>query len=233
MSNQAIVFLTDSKFLPGFKVFYKSLLSHNQHLLNEVDKILIVDSSVEVDDLDESLTIMRVNESDYDSLKLDVRFPFWHKTFHKLEIFDLDQYERVVFLESDLLCTGDISYLFRLETEAEILGVLHTNKIWISPGVLVLNKKILKKKLKKQLIQIASDVSYDGDSPLINNFILDSNNAIEREFLPFEYNFVLSFDNHWKETNLEDIRIVHYAGVAKPWFNSRLAEFYTEYAKHM
>lgn len=233
MTNKnALVFFADNEYLPGFRVLFKSIVKHNAAWMSQVDKILIADSTVETKEFEKEFIIRRIDETQYKSIKLDERFPYWHKTFFKLEIFDFPEYDRVVFLESDLLCTGDISLLFKMESPAEILGTLHVNKRWLSPAVLVLKKEIIQRRLKTILIEKAAAVCYDGDSPLINNYLLE-NPQITRELLPYEYNFTISYKNHWENINLKDVRIIHYAGVAKPWFSKLIGSFYEQYAKYI
>jgi len=223
----ALVFQADKKFLPGLKCLIKSLELFNG--LSKFDKILISDDLNEFQDF----KIKKVNYEiykDIDYSKLGKKKERFKKTFYKLECFNLEKYDRVVFLDADILCMGDIDLLF-----SETLNAKHfwaakdkgikdallykDNHIRVNTGVMIINKSLLNKDTFLKLIDIAKKkLSYDGsDQGVINEYIFQE--KVDIGHLPTEYNAlkrIYVHDRALYENIKDDIKLLHFVG-KKPW----------------
>ena len=170
----AIAFLVTGKYKIGLDVLLHSLDRHNS--LNEIDKILITDDIEKYNDL----KIINVDGKIYkDVIKPN---PKWAKTFYKFEIFKMYDYDRVIFLDCDMLCVGDISYLFSSEiNKYDLCGVRSSDygrSKQINSGLLVVNKSLLNENTYKDLIKISKKKSFHdgGDEGIINYYLILSKN---------------------------------------------------------
>lgn len=134
-------------------------------------------------------------------------------------------YEMVLFVDCDVLCTGDISRLFRqtdLDFQATTDDGIHAPKLYresfpvLSSGLMVIRPR---PGLRDELIELASShrSSDGGDMGIINEWIYQ-NDFIKMGILPRIYNTYNRTKKHhpqyWK--GLKDIRMIHYCGW-KPW----------------
>jgi lipopolysaccharide biosynthesis glycosyltransferase len=155
-----------------------------------------------------------------------------------LEAFRLKGYDRVVYLDSDMICLGDLSPIF--ERNIQTLAVtpndtaayrLHgdkmdLNKVKFNGGFLVIGPELLKTDhhyhkmvalgKKRSFPMAEQDLMnyYFGHSAKIMKLVLDHRwNGSKRHFSDskFKKNFI---------SNRDKIRIVHYVA-AKPWHTRR------------
>lgn len=129
-------------------------------------------------------------------------------------------YERIVFMDVDMVVTGDISELFTTPVEY-IAGVkgywpkedkLHD---YINSGVLVISKNCINDKVYGDLLKMACDVERKlPDQEIINEYFKG-----KIKFLQKIYNVEKRMEGtkNFKDV-LADKRIVHYVNY-KPWEN--------------
>ena len=157
---------------------------------------------------------------------------YWKNTFDKLNVFNLCEYEKIVYLDSDFLILENIDNLFDEETLSMPLDLpFHTNRF--NSGVMVIKPNhedfLNMKKLADSSDQRQREIS---DQDIINEYF-------ENIYpLPFGYNMVRIVDNYFRKcvhldaiTNrlnttystdvcLKDIKnpkIIHYIGPNKPF----------------
>jgi len=155
------------------------------------------------------------------------------KTFYKLELFKL-KYDRVIFIDCDIICKGSLNYLFSDElNDFDICAskdegikevvIYKDNHPRINSGVLVVNKSMLKNKNFNLAIKIAdAGLSYDGgDQGVINEMIYQEN--YRYKILPMEYNTLgRVYENKaetWEKIK-HNVKLLHYCGYDKPWLNA-------------
>jgi lipopolysaccharide biosynthesis glycosyltransferase len=162
-------------------------------------------------------------------------------TLHKLSILNFFEnnrsIDRLVFFDSDLLCTANLDYLLQPElnkfdflavrdfaceeyyySEISKLG-LDSKKI-INSGVFILNRSLLRT-LNSAIIDdvtSSSGKSYDGGDQGFFNYVIQ-NSHVKLGLLPLRFNYPL--DPHYPFV-ARPPSLIHFTG-QKPWATSDLA----------
>ena len=180
------------------------------------------------------------------SNKLHTRDYYSKSTYYRLFIQRLfPKYDKVIYLDSDIIVTGDISELYNIDlgeylvsaghedvmqnTEVfgsyveQVLGIDRNN--YFNAGVLVINLKLFRKeKVEEQFLRLISKFKFTvtQDEDYLNVICKDR---------------VLFFDRGWNlspEVELEEekIRLVHYKMANKPWHydDVRYGDYFWKYA---
>lgn len=145
-------------------------------------------------------------------------------TFSKILLWNLTQYDQIVFLDSDTLPLTLLDSLF------EDFGSIGTSDIVAAPdigwpdlfnlGVFVI--KPLESAFK-DIVEFSkgAEPSFDGaDQGLLNEFFTLQDNEYSWKRLPFVYNVTPSAHYQYVpalERFRDDIKLVHFIGAAKPW----------------
>jgi lipopolysaccharide biosynthesis glycosyltransferase len=169
-----------------------------------------------------------------------------YRRLFSLEIFRLAEYDRVVYLDSDMYCSGDISELFSasnpllacpdgftyadqiralLDGSDQITATERYGKTFNSSfnaGVLSVGSELLGESTYTQLLNL---LNYDVWQALGESIFTDQmalNIHFENNFtaLDGKYNYVIFLEGYQKgmdNLSLLDARIVHFAGPIKPW----------------
>lgn len=238
-----VTFLSNRNYLDGVLALNKSLklvkakyplfclLSMNV----ESDVVLELSANgIETIQLKECVTADR----DVNSLAWAVN---WNYTFDKLYMWGLTQFEKIVFVDADMIVTANIDHLFEKKAfSAALAGVLFPTgkdiKI-LNSGLLVVepNHEILEGLLKiaKELIPEMKRKGLPvGDQDIINAYmpdwfehkdlILDDAYNLYAHYLQcYMRHHSYSFDP--KKGKL--IHIIHYVGVEKPWMINTPLQF--------
>ena len=218
--QRALVTVADKAFLPGLERLDKSINERNS--MHGVQKVLISDDI-------ETFRDYRVIKPDVKLLGgIDCRSRF-KKAFYKLLLFGMVEYDKILFVDSDVLCLGDIQMLLygynNMDSyAAKDDGVQLDNKynsefMRINSGVMVVNRIMIRPDVFTEIMSIAREnISYDGgDQGVINEYLYRNN--VSFGYLPQIYNTLKRIYHHHKELWVkihEDIRLLHYVG-AKPW----------------
>lgn len=182
------------------------------------------------------VTFLAVDEAPYEHFHVDTPKSHWPALL-KLAAFRIKNYDRVVFIDSDILCLGDIKLLFTLDVPFAACpagknserkrSVAHTSRrrVGINSGVMVIGKEYLNEATHGALMKYKSGPCADQD--VLLGFL-----RWKRVYcLPHEYNFHAEF--FWQDDHrtADDVRLLHYAGVKplqkpelprmKVWFEAR------------
>lgn len=168
------------------------------------------------------------------------RFSNWDFTFDKLKIWGLTQFEKVVFIDSDMIVTKNIDHLFeKPDFSAALAGVLFPTcegLNFLNSGLVVLTPDI---SIEQELITIAKELvpamrqegKPVGDQDIINAFypdwfehkdlILDDGYNLYSRYLQC---YIRHYGYSMREKG-KPIYIIHYVGVQKPWMVNSIAGF--------
>lgn len=223
-------YLATDDFLPGILALHESLRKYN----NQFGFLLLVSYEVS----SESLALLK---SQLISLKLvepitnpnrlqgDIRR--FNLMYTKLRMFELVEYEKVVYLDADMIICGNIESLFDKPHMAAVNagGILLQYQNWIdlNAGLLVISPNI---KLFEEIMHVKDTLySKDGsDQGFLHSFFPE---WPSQAFLHLDhrYNVPASFINdycykHGYKLSLSEgvdtpnrILVVHFWGVNKPW----------------
>lgn len=146
----------------------------------------------------------------------------WTNTFSKLRMFEFDEYDKIIFLDSDMLIVDNIDNLFErdhmsaVSADAEYPG---NNYRELNSGLLVV---IPEKDEGKKLMNLIPTIT---DKPIGDQDILHlgfpSWHDMQNLHLSSEYNvFVNHIDYYrkhvWRKTG-EKEKVIHFVGPQKPW----------------
>ena len=148
----------------------------------------------------------------------DVLLPRFANVFTKLRVWELDDYDKVVFLDADTIVLQNIDELFDRPSLAAAPDFLLPDRF--NSGVMVVEPSSAM--LAEMLARLPELMSYDGgDQGFLNEFF-DWYASPPEHRLPAAYNthqFIFQFiaaHHLLRERLLGGIKIVHYT-VQKPW----------------
>eukprot|EP01080_Neovahlkampfia_damariscottae_P004356 gene4356-7712_t len=210
--NAYVTLITDESYVIGAQVLVKSL-----QLTNTKSRIVcVVNSDVKKESIEklkqQKCEVIKVNdiESPYEGKTHHDR---WSKTLTKLNVFNLDMFDKIVYIDSDCLVLKNIDELFNYpEFSAAIDCCDHFNAgVFVAKPSKIKFKDILKK-LENKL------PSYDkADQGFLNSYFKN-----KYQPLKFKYNadqYILSKNMKISE---EPIKVIHYEHEHKPWkYNKR------------
>ena len=156
-------------------------------------------------------------------------FEHWTNTFDKLLIFELTQFEKLVYLDSDMYIRNNIDELFERKNMSATIdrrGEPSINKDWIklTSGLMVVEPK---RGTSSFFIDIISEIESKrdsiGDQDILQEY--DKKWSQKQELhLDVKYNmFFPHIDYYTKYCNytLEDINVVHFIYNKKPFQYSK------------
>ena len=154
---------------------------------------------------------------------IDSDFTHWKNTLFKLRIFELTQFDKIVFIDSDIMVIQPIDELFdRPDMSAVIAGRSYPgNEGWhdLGSGVVVLEPR---DGIVEQLVDLVPAVSAEkqnfGDQDVIIKYFSDwpQNESLH---LPEKYN--VFFDHYGFYFKHGGVKAVHFIGKKKPWMMTR------------
>lgn len=173
----------------------------------------------------------------------NICYAHWNKTFDKLQIWGLTQFEKLVFLDSDLLIMNNIDALFEREPFSGVCAgkSYPGNENWkgINSGVMVIKPDL---KVEQELINLIPFVASEfrkknrliGDQDIIQWYLTDKwddNDALQLDegyniFGDFLNYYIKDLGYSWDNKDGKIIYAVHFIGKTKPWMKLSLREHY-------
>ena len=235
-----IFFSTDDNYIPYLDVAISSLIANASKKFNY--RIIVLNTGLSKANLD------RIKQNERDEFKIDFVdisdgvekiksklknvYHFSIVTYYRLFIASLfPQYDKVIYLDCDLVVLGDISELYHTELGDNILGacpeqfVQNTKEFrvyaaqalgvdpdrYVNAGVLLMNlEQFRKNKIEEEFIRLISEHDFD---------LLDPDQAYLNYLC---YGKIHVLPNGWNKEPMPLVcegkkNIVHYALYKKPW----------------
>ena len=164
-------------------------------------------------------------------------FSHWTYTFDKLSIFELTQFDKIVYLDADIYIRKNIDCLFEWQhmstTPNRKYGPNITPPPELVSGLLIIEpQKELLDKFIDILSRISSKKESIGDQDILQEYYSDWKNKPELH-LDLKYNAFFSYlDYYIKHCNysLDDIYVFHFILSKKPWkFSLDMVDDYIKY----
>lgn len=164
-------------------------------------------------------------------------FSHWTNTFDKLSIFELTQFDKIVYLDADLYIRKNIDELFQYHHMATTPNRKYGPNITPPPelisGLLVIEpEKGLLNKFSNILMSISDKRQSIGDQDILQEYYINWANMPELH-LDLKYNaFFTYLDYYINHCNysLEDISVFHFILTKKPWnFSVDTVDDYIKY----
>ena len=168
----------------------------------------------------------RINIPDSIKSKNEVgTFSHWTNTFDKLSIFELTQFNKIVYLDSDMYIRKNIDELFEKENMSATIDRRNgpfINKEWIklTSGLMIIEPK---KDIISSFLGIITEIESKRDSIGDQDILQEYDNEWEKKenlHLDVKYNmFFPHIDYYTQYCNykLSDIHIVHFIYSKKPF----------------
>lgn len=250
-----IFFSTDNNYLPYLDVAIRSLIDNacrdfKYHIVvlntgldkEKVDKIkMLEDDNFSIEFKDISYAVKDIED------KLPNEQHFGLATWYRLFIQSLfPMYDKILYLDCDIVVLGDISRLYNIDLEDNLVaGVLEhfilnspvfsyytKNAVgidsgeYINAGIMLIDlKKFREQRIEERFVELINTYNFsviDPDQSYINYLCKG-----HIKYLPFE----------WNRTTIEKVecehpKIVHYALGLKPWNDKKvfLGEYFWDYA---
>lgn len=243
--NNKICFTTtlDDKYVKGFLLTFNSLIRTSKNFDYDVVIFEWGNLSNENKTIIKTLyekTEFRMVEADlYRNHLFDDTFRQWtYNCNYRFDIFALEEYDRVVFFDADMIFQIGAEELLSYEVdfgscpiEAGRIAQIN-NRTGFDAGLMTIGKKYLNKKVRQDLIDIAnSEPPYQdnfktnnwfGNEPILNTYFLD-----KITWLPVNFNLVVSecLIEHFKYKNN-----FQFTGHNKPWYGNALKDQFSEFA---
>ena len=181
-----------------------------------------------------------VETSLYEGCKYDSTNRKWtYNCNYRFEIFCLEEYDKVVFIDTDFLVLEGLQPLIELDCQ---FGVVKSVSEYIpqydgedcfDAGLMVVGKKYLNKKVRDELIQLSltpapqirnGTMLWASDEPILNTYFEN-----KKTMLPLKYNFLTSLfdaDTCLRSNNFQ------FNGPKKPWMSTKLEDCFNDQTRH-
>jgi len=154
----------------------------------------------------------------------------WNNTFEKLSIFELVQFDKLVFLDSDMMILSNIDKLFDYQCfSATNAGCLYPgNEDWkdLSSAIFVCEpQEGYLKKFAEILPELIKEKKHFGDQDVLQLYFKDWKNRPELNFGEGYNVFACYLDYYIRKLGFRlqnpdtqrNISVVHFVGYPKPW----------------
>ena len=159
----------------------------------------------------------------------DNKVDYWKNTLFKLKVFDLTSFEKVVFLDSDMIVFKNLDDLFSSPHMSAVAAGSELHKDWVrlNSGLMVIEPN---HDVYLELLNIIDQVFAErqkqglgvGDQDIINAYYHEW--AMKKKLqLSSVYNTMLGYAGYLKKegtiTDFSEICVYHFTGKEKPWRN--------------
>lgn len=153
----------------------------------------------------------------------------WENTFSKLTIFGMTQFDKIIFLDSDMLVMDNIDELFNKKNLSAVVAgkSFPGNKNWVdlNSGVMVIEPKDGEDKRLIKLMNSISLLDNIGDQDVIQRAYPNWKN-IKKLHLSEEYNVFAPYEPYYINAGkVNTVKIVHFVGEKKPWNMNKYEKF--------
>lgn len=231
--KRALISLIDDNFIIGMECFFKSLMKHNPWFDLEfvlLDGGLSTDGKKRVKKIYQNTRIVRIKKESYTNINLRKTHERLRKTFWKLDTFIQTDYDRLTFIDMDVLVMGDISELFNSPHGIAGVKAYDRNRDrlveGINSGVFTINKEYINRHTYTGLLRTARPGYSMPDQKVINRFF-----AGKIKYFNKSYNVEKRMLHTVEYRHLFDkIKILHFVA-SKPWEKVKPNELEKRYEK--
>jgi len=144
----------------------------------------------------------------------------------KMEMLRFSNYRKVIYLDCDMLCIGDISPLFGFSGQIGMVKSRNLSGGWFNTGMMIVDGASLGEAIyDRATAEICDTTSYMLDQPILNRVFAELSWQVEELPDVFNYQWLAGHPDIPDEADLEarvgDIRLLHWCGHAdkrkKPW----------------
>lgn len=155
-------------------------------------------------------------------------FPHWNNTLDKLLMFDLVQFDKVVYLDCDMIVLENLDHLFNCKHMSAVAAGKKIYKEWtaLNSGLIVYEpSELLSNKILQVLPELLKQKKQFGDQDLLhlyyNNWIKESDLHLDDKYNVFfgQLHYYVNRLNYsvGKPNSANNIAVIHFTGTIKPW----------------
>lgn len=232
--------LSTDNYLDGVLVLYESLkLTHTSYPFT----VLITGKvSPTTEDKLKQYDLQVIKTTDNIVLPKEIRerninanFPHWNETLNKLFMFELTQFDKIIYLDSDMIVLENIDELFsKPHMAAVVAGKKHPgHESWskLNSGIMVIEpKQGSVNELMSVLPVVIKKKDYFGDQDILQEYYSEWEKDPKLE-LDEKYNLFFSYVTYYiqklgyklhSNDTEKNIAVVHFIGKNKPWMRKKL-----------
>ena len=247
-TKRAVVFAGDYAYIRQIETALKSICRHNSHLkiylLNQdIPQEWFSQIRIYLQEMGGDLIDCKLIGSQY-KMNWSNKLPHInHMTFARYFIPDFVTEDKVLYLDSDLIVTDDLTDLFELDLGENYLAAARScfgAGVGFNAGVLLINNKKWKSEtIRQKLIELTEkehENVKEGDQSILNMLFKEQYSLLEDK-----YNFQIGFDAGAAEKNHAFIfeipltpspKILHYISPDKPWKQFSVGRLREEWWKY-
>jgi len=219
-TDHAFISFVDRLYLRGFCVLLKSLVLNSAHL--NQDYIVLHDGLEDtekelISSIYPNVVFRRVEKDAYSSIiRGDKENYLYEKAYYSLESFRIGGYQKLIYLDCDMVIVDDISDLFLVTGPLAAVEQFYHNDGGkkLNSGLLVIDQSLCDGRFFAELMEIAHSGQYEldkHDQGLLNARL---NGNFER--ISWRYNAVKRRLASIKAIPA-GIKVLHFTGPKKPW----------------
>jgi lipopolysaccharide biosynthesis glycosyltransferase len=203
----------------GAAVMIKSFLDNNTWYSDEIIVIcwgqLSAEQKRRIGSLSQKIIFHEIDERAYSTAKVDGRRKWNYVPATRFAMFKLLGYDRLVYLDADVVVVGDIQELF--DTPASFaacrlklgMGFELRNQGGFDAGVFTVGSEFISEYVHDALVYIATGHQWSGNQVVLNLYFADSVEYLSPIFNVTTYQLTAE--------TFETARIIHFTGAEKPW----------------
>lgn len=215
----ALCSLMDDNFVIGFKVFIKSLLKHNPWFDYDyviLDNDISDESKEEMNKCYDKLIFRKIKKERYEQVDMSRTADKLKATYYTLDVFSIAEYDRIVFMDVDMLVLDDLSEVFNCGYPFAACKAYNSGQDItrndINSGLFVINEKYLNKVVYNDLLRIARRGFSMPDQKVLNRYFIN-----QIHFLDKRYNVEKRMYHTKQFKKIKDNpAVIHYVAT-KPW----------------
>lgn len=229
MKYAYVTVLSSKNYLSGILTLNVSL----KHVSSQYPLVVLTASDIDGDSIaclkEKNITVIATDtpmQIPQKIIQSNIQFgmPQWSRTFTKLLIFELIEYDKMVYLDSDMIVLENIDCLFQYNHMSAVVAgkLLHPEWEGFNSGCMVF---IPHKGLSAEMLSLVNHFDKPlGDQDVLQEYYYDWKNHKELE-LPQGYNVFykdIEFYVNKAQYALSNrkFKVIHYIGVRKPWMYS-------------
>ena len=234
--KKLIVFTIDAKYIEPYVVAIESFTKFHDPKKYEIG---LVYSNISEQDIIKIKKYMNNKNISFQIKKIEdnfkdiqVSYHFNSVIFYRLSLAKIFcDYEKLLYLDSDILFMDNIDELFNIDLENKILAAIPKHNYFMIPeyiknkttkyfasGLLLINtKKFIDYKIYEKCLNFLKNEKYEMPDQDALNASIDDSKWIE---LDLKYGIETSFlENNIPELNkkIESAKIIQFSGSSKPW----------------
>lgn len=238
-----VTLLSNESYFEGVLILHRSLKAVQARFPLYCVLSMSVEDEVEKKLEREGIPCIRLSRTAVDGIVNSEKrgFSHWNYTFDKLLVWGLIQFEKIVFLDCDMLIVRNIDHLFECEPfSAVIAGSLYPgNEHWegLNSGIMVIVpdeivRDGLLANIKPEIEAGKAEHRMIGDQDVIKRYLTtwkeQKNLHLEQGYNVFA-DYLTYYIRHqgysFEGQTDKPIYVVHFIGRAKPWMKKTLRQY--------